>query len=201
MKPVLLFESDVQAVHAALVKAGETQLAEMVAEKAKRSEHDLKFIEGIPALDDCDYHVGDCPVVSASEGGAYVLVWRWVTNEEAGIVSPVASLGSPVASLVSPGAKNFTMSKNTEPLNRDFIIITYRGDLLSKLPKCHPSRLTPDGNTEQSIEILRGNGYQPGQYDHPSLRALIEGSALKDARNLGEVLGMRWVIASTEGLS
>ena len=90
MKPVLLFESDVQAVHAALVKAGETKLAEMVAEKAKRSEQDLKFIEGIPALDDCDYHVGDCPVVSASEGGAYVLVWRWVTNEEAGIVSPVA---------------------------------------------------------------------------------------------------------------
>ena len=90
MKPVLLFESDVQAVHAALVKAGETQLAEMVAEKAKRSEHDLKFIEGIPCLGDCDYDVDDCPVVSASEDGAYVLVWRWVTNEEAGIVSPVA---------------------------------------------------------------------------------------------------------------
>ena len=192
MKPVLLFESDVQAVHAALVKAGETQLAEMVAEKAKRSEHDLKFIEGIPALD-CDYDVDDCPVVSASEDGAYVLVWRWVTNEEAGIVSPVASL-------VSPGAKNFTMSKNTEPLNRDFIIITYRGDLLSKLPKCHPSRLTPDGNTEQSIEIVRGGGYQPGQYDDSYIRALIERSVLEDARNLGEVLGMRWVIASTEDL-
>ena len=92
------------------------------------------------------------------------------------------------------------MSKNTEPLNRDFIIITYRGDILSKLPKGHPSRLTPDGNTEQSIEIVRGGGYQPGQYDDSYIRALIERSVLEDARNLGEVLGMRWVIASTEGL-
>ena len=92
-------------------------------------------------------------------------------------------------------------TKTTKPLNRDFIIITYRGDLLSKLPKGHPSRLTPDGNTEQSIEIVRGGGYQPGQYDDSYIRALIERSVLEDARNLGEVLGMRWVIASTEGLS
>lgn len=92
------------------------------------------------------------------------------------------------------------MSAAPKPLNRDFLIITYRGDLLSKLPKFHPSRLTPDGNTEQSIEILPGGSYRPGQYDNPALRALIEGSALKDARTLGEVLGMRWVIASTEAL-
>ena len=91
-------------------------------------------------------------------------------------------------------------TKTTKPINRDYIIITYRGDILSKLPKFHPSRLTPDGNTEQSIEILRGGGYRPGQYDHPSLRALIEGSALRDALYLGEVLGMRWVIASPEDL-
>ena len=91
-------------------------------------------------------------------------------------------------------------TKTTKPLNRDCLIITYRGDILSKLPKFHPSRLTPDGNTEQSIEILRGNGYQPGQYDDSYIRALIERSVLEDARNLGEVLGMRWVIASTEDL-
>lgn len=91
-------------------------------------------------------------------------------------------------------------TKTTEPLNRDCLIITYRGDILSKLPKGHPSRLTPDGNTEQSIEIVRGGGYQPGQYDDSYIRALIERSVLEDARNLGEVLGMRWVIASTEDL-
>ncbi|MCX6942315.1 MAG: hypothetical protein NTX09_16560 [Verrucomicrobia bacterium] len=83
--PALLFHKEAKAVHDALAASGHHALASMIASKARRSETDRQFIAALPRLDDSDFDVDDEPVVSASEDGAYVMVWRWVANEEAGV--------------------------------------------------------------------------------------------------------------------
>ena len=82
---VVLYSDDAKAIHDALLASGHDALAAMIATKALRSKTDRRFIAALPRLDDSDFDVDDEPVVSVSEDGAYVMVWRWVTNEEAGV--------------------------------------------------------------------------------------------------------------------
>ncbi len=85
--PIMLYSDEAKAVHDALAASGYGALATMLASKAQRSEADKQFIAALPQLDDSDFDVDDEPVVSVSEEGAYIMVWRWVANEEAGVAS------------------------------------------------------------------------------------------------------------------
>lgn len=85
--PILLYGNDVKNVHDALVSSDHDELALLIASKAKRSVIDHKLIGALPCLDEHYFSVDENPVVSASEQGGYVLVWHWVSNEEAGIIS------------------------------------------------------------------------------------------------------------------
>ena len=83
--PVLLSSDESKAVHKALTSSGNHALANMLATKAQRSKNDFKFINAISLLDDSEFDIDDEPVVSASGEGAYVMVWRWVSNDDAGV--------------------------------------------------------------------------------------------------------------------
>ena len=83
--PVLLSSDESKAVHKALTSSGNHALANMLASKAQRSKTDFKFISAISLLEDSDFEMDDEPVVSASEEGAYVLVWRWISSDDAGV--------------------------------------------------------------------------------------------------------------------
>lgn len=83
--PVLLYGDESKAVHEALTSSGHHALADMLVSKAQRSKTDFKFISATSLIDDSDFEIDDEPVVSASEEGAYVMVWRWVSNGDAGV--------------------------------------------------------------------------------------------------------------------
>lgn len=60
-------------------------------DKCARTERDHAYAEAakeafVTRCDDNDFDIDDCPVVSAGDDpGAYVSIWMWVTNEEAGL--------------------------------------------------------------------------------------------------------------------
>lgn len=83
----MLVGAEAKAIHDALMSSGHAALATMIASKGRRSEIDRQFIAALPRFDDSDFDVDDEPVVSASEDGAYVMVWRWIANEDAGFAS------------------------------------------------------------------------------------------------------------------
>ena len=84
--PIVLYSKDVEAVYTALATAGYDALAERIASLANPSESDLKLAASLPYLDDNEFDVDNQPIVSSSETGGYVMVWCWVSNEDAGIM-------------------------------------------------------------------------------------------------------------------
>jgi hypothetical protein len=46
---------------------------------------DSPFVKAAPSLDENDFDYDDNPLVSEGDDGAYVNVWVWVSNEDAGI--------------------------------------------------------------------------------------------------------------------
>lgn len=83
--PVILYREDAKAVHDALAAAGQNALANKIATGAQRSENDYKLIAALPYLDENEFDTDDVPVVSSSDDGGYVMIWCWVSNEDAGI--------------------------------------------------------------------------------------------------------------------
>ena len=81
----ILYSSEAEEVYKALKKSGHTELATRIREKTRRSKRDRKFIENLGYLSEDEFDVDDCPVVSQCDEGAYVMVWRWVSNKSAGI--------------------------------------------------------------------------------------------------------------------
>ena len=82
----ILGERQVRSIYDALVTSGHKALATMLASKAQRTPMDRQFIKALPPLDENDFSADDQPVVSISQDGAYVMVWRWISNEDAGLV-------------------------------------------------------------------------------------------------------------------
>jgi hypothetical protein len=82
---IILCEEQAKDIYDALVSSGHDDLATMLVSKAPRSPIDRQFIDALPHLDENDFSVDDQPVVSMSRDGAYVMVWRWVSNEDAGL--------------------------------------------------------------------------------------------------------------------
>ena len=78
----ILYSSEAEEVYKALKKSGHTELATRIREKTRRSKRDRKFIENLGYLSEDEFDVDDCPVVSSSDDGAYVMVWKWVSNEK-----------------------------------------------------------------------------------------------------------------------
>jgi len=82
---VILDSADTEAVFDALAESGHDSLAQKIASCSQRSETDRQFIAGLPDLYENDFAVDDDPIVSPSDIGAYVMVWCWVNNADAGI--------------------------------------------------------------------------------------------------------------------
>jgi len=84
----MLYGDEVKSIYDALVTSGHEALATMLDSKAQRSPIDRQFIEALPLLDENDFSVDEQPVVSISQDGAYVMVWHWVPNDDAGVLIP-----------------------------------------------------------------------------------------------------------------
>ena len=66
------------AIHDALVSAGHEDLAGLLAGQANRTEWEKQYAAAIQLGDENVFSMDDVPIVSASEEGAYVMVWQWV---------------------------------------------------------------------------------------------------------------------------
>lgn len=86
--PIILYKEDIQSIIDVLLSSGHHALAGRIDAKAHRSKTDSQYIAALPSLADDDFDVDDEPVVAAGEEGAYVMVWHWITNEQAGIHAP-----------------------------------------------------------------------------------------------------------------
>jgi hypothetical protein len=69
---------EVLRIHEALVSAGHEELAGLLASKASRTEWEKQYAAAIQLADENVFSMDDAPIVSASEEGAYVMVWQWV---------------------------------------------------------------------------------------------------------------------------
>lgn len=82
--PAYLLPEEVLAIHEALLSAGHEELATRLANKARRLELEKRYAAAVLLADENLFSLDDAPVVSASEGGAYVMVWQWVDQGEIG---------------------------------------------------------------------------------------------------------------------
>lgn len=82
MHSALLKPAEVIAFHDALVSAGFDRLADLLAEKATRSEMDQRYAAAIPLGEVDGYSRDSDAIVSSSEDGAFVMVWQWVDHSE-----------------------------------------------------------------------------------------------------------------------
>lgn len=82
MHSALLHPAEVIAIHEALVSAGIDQLANLLANKATRSEMDQRYAATIPLGEVDGYSRDSDAIVSPSEEGAFVMVWQWVDRSE-----------------------------------------------------------------------------------------------------------------------
>ncbi len=83
--PAYLSGSDAGKIHRALVESGHAELADIISERAQRTESDHRYANALELLEEGTFEVDDEPVVSSSEGGAFVMVWQWVDAESAEI--------------------------------------------------------------------------------------------------------------------
>ena len=73
-----LHQEEVLAIHDALVFAGHEELAGLLGSKATRTEVEKQYAAAIQLGDENVFSMDDSPIVSASEEGAYVMVWQWM---------------------------------------------------------------------------------------------------------------------------
>ena len=83
--PAYLSGSEAEKIHRALVKSGHTDLADIMSERSQRTDTDCRDANALELLEEGSFEVDDEPVVSASEDGAFVMVWKWVDAESAEI--------------------------------------------------------------------------------------------------------------------
>ena len=80
--PVILYPADAEAIHDALLAAGQIELADTIRQKAQRSRLDRMYAENVTCGSDDEFDHDDDPIVAQSASGAYVQVWRWVEKEK-----------------------------------------------------------------------------------------------------------------------
>lgn len=91
--------------------------ASTIAERIARTHADGPFIAAAHnlGLDSMDWDFDDDPIVSHGSAGAYVQVWRWISNEEAGVAEVAAchkcGVETPIDELDAKddGTGNFTI--------------------------------------------------------------------------------------------
>ena len=82
---MVLYSDEAKAVYEALAASGHDALAAMVASGSQRSEIDYKFMAAMPEIDESALDYDEVPVVFVTEDGGYVMLWCWVSNEDAGV--------------------------------------------------------------------------------------------------------------------
>jgi len=80
--PVILYSEDAQAVHDALLTSGHSELADLISQKAQRTETDRAYASALELWDDGEFEVDENPIVSSSKDGAFVMVWQWLGSDE-----------------------------------------------------------------------------------------------------------------------
>jgi len=74
---------------------------------------------------------------------------------------------------------------------RNQLFVTYQGDITQKLKDCGtkcPFRLNADGNTEQIIEVLKGEDIK----SLDTARQYIEAMIIMDCATIGDVISHAW---------
>ncbi len=77
-----LHPEEVLAVHEALLSAGYEELAGLLASKARRTDVEKRYAAAVQFGDEDAFSLDEAPVVSASDSGAHVMVWRWMDQSE-----------------------------------------------------------------------------------------------------------------------
>lgn len=54
-------------------------------ERSQRTDTDRKYANALELREEGTFEMDDAPVVSASENGAFVMVWQWVDAESADV--------------------------------------------------------------------------------------------------------------------
>ena len=85
MNYITLSESEINAIHAALVASGHADLAELLPINRQPSEEELIYATLAKERTGDDLEVDDDPLVSIGDDGAFVSAWLWVPapHEEA----------------------------------------------------------------------------------------------------------------------
>lgn len=73
-----LSESDLEAIHEALVSSGNADLAALFNPKEGLSQEEAEYISRARAYCDHDLEVDEEPLVSIGDDGAWVAAWVWV---------------------------------------------------------------------------------------------------------------------------
>jgi hypothetical protein len=73
---------EVLAIHEALLSAGHEEIARLLASKARRTDVEKRYAAAFQLGDEDAFSLDEAPVVSASDSGAHVMVWRWVDQSE-----------------------------------------------------------------------------------------------------------------------
>lgn len=82
--PVLLDALQVASIHQALIITGNIDLANLIASKAIVSKENERFVSAVRSSLNDDFEMDENPIVSPSEEGAFVMVWRWVGISDVG---------------------------------------------------------------------------------------------------------------------
>lgn len=77
-----LHPEEVLAIHEALHSVGHEEIARLLASKARRTYVEKRYAAAVQLGDEDAFSLDEAPVVSVSESGAYVMVWRWVDQNE-----------------------------------------------------------------------------------------------------------------------
>ena len=78
LQPIYMNDELTSEIYSVLSAAGEHRIADLLKTKGARSERELSYIDRLPNLDENEFDVDDVPVVAVCDGGAYVMVWRWI---------------------------------------------------------------------------------------------------------------------------
>ncbi|MFM2197084.1 MAG: hypothetical protein RLZZ505_516 [Verrucomicrobiota bacterium] len=77
-----LSESDLEAIHKALISSGNADLAALFIQKEDLSPEAEKYVSLARKSRDYDLEIEEAPLVSIGDDGAWVAAWVWVDGSQ-----------------------------------------------------------------------------------------------------------------------
>ncbi|MCX6866626.1 MAG: hypothetical protein NTV46_10495 [Verrucomicrobia bacterium] len=79
---VLLDPAQAVSIHQILIATGNIELAEVISSRGRLSGNENRYVS--IAREDLDemLEIDENPIVSISDDGAYVMIWKWISSSE-----------------------------------------------------------------------------------------------------------------------